>query len=163
MTTDPLFLQVLSIVSSATDVPESAIMAKKRGKEHVAFARHMLCHVMRDMFRWGFRRIGEQVGRNHVSILHSCRFIMELPQYDRRRRLLTSVIEAVKIRCNSDYRKCVGLPVVLQSISTGRVIQTTIEDITPIGDGVLMRVNGEPKAAWTSIRDWMVIKKLAGE
>lgn len=72
----------LYAVSTAFAVPVEAITGPSRKKE-VCDARHAFAWIMRRHSRMPLRMIGDRIGRNHGTVLHSVGLVEALRATDR--------------------------------------------------------------------------------
>lgn len=63
---------VAKIVGAALGVTPDKILGKRKGKQRVCYARHMVCAILRSQTLMTLHEIGRAVQRDHTTVLHSC-------------------------------------------------------------------------------------------
>lgn len=63
--------KILLAVSYAHGIPISDILGPARNRK-IIFARQHACHAMRHIAKMKFPKIGDELARDHTSVLHSC-------------------------------------------------------------------------------------------
>jgi chromosomal replication initiation ATPase DnaA len=63
--------KVLVAVSYAHGIPIAAILGPERARK-IIYARQHACHAMRHLARMKFPAIGDELARDHTTVLHSC-------------------------------------------------------------------------------------------
>jgi len=121
-----LFLDVLAATVAVTGVDAEAIMGRGRSA-HVAWARHSLCRVARDLTDMSLKEIGAAVGgRDHTTVLHSCDEAMRRDERDNGySRQLDAIVAAVNA---APKRHARGVAPVWLSRSERRTVAIALRD-----------------------------------
>jgi chromosomal replication initiation ATPase DnaA len=74
---EPELEDILRAVSEASGVSVEDIKGGRRLEEIIP-ARQMYCYLARKAGKWSYWRIGEIIGKDHATALHSCRKVEEM-------------------------------------------------------------------------------------
>ncbi len=78
----PMPSVILDAVAQVTNIPVDAITSKRREKQ-VAYARHLVMYLLRDLAHQSYAQIGRLLGgRDHTTVLHGFRRIEKLLEDD---------------------------------------------------------------------------------
>jgi chromosomal replication initiator protein len=74
---EPELEDILRAVSEASGVSVEDIKGECRRKKIIA-ARQMYCYLARKAGKWSYWRIGNIIGKDHASAMHSCKEIKKM-------------------------------------------------------------------------------------
>jgi chromosomal replication initiation ATPase DnaA len=92
--------EVIRLICDMFDVTPSNVKSHSRKQEYV-LPRHLICYVLRKNYRFEFIKIALILGRDHSSIIHSCKSIEDYLSYDKRViQAYEDIKRVLHINCN---------------------------------------------------------------
>ncbi len=161
--TDELFEQVLQLVAVAMDTDKAEITSKHREANSVSTVRHVLAYVLHEAFGCSQKDIARKGNRHRTTIHYSLKFINELGPNEWPRTLAAKLVEHARIMHSLTFDSCKGHRVVIQNIKTHDVYEAAIEELTQFGDGVKLRINGDPIGTWDTRRNWVILDRISNQ
>lgn len=163
-TPDTTFELVLALVAAEYHLPSKSLQDHNR-LEDATLARHTLWYILREVLHWSFWRIAKQTSAKPfcgTAVMAGVRKIVELPHNDKRRKLIAKLVEQAQQLLDAlpSFDGSTGSRFVVQHRKTGDIHEVYVEQLTKIGDGVKLRLNGDTDGKWSSRSAWLILERV---